>query len=40
VVEDWRKEYYEERPHSTLKNLTPKQFADALLIAGSRSASY
>jgi putative transposase len=40
VIEDWRKEYNEERPHSTLKNLTPKQFADALLTAGSRSASY
>lgn len=25
-IEDWRKEYNEERPHSSLGNLTPKEF--------------
>ena len=27
-IEDWRKKYNEFRPHSTLKGLTPKVFAD------------
>jgi len=35
VIETSRKEYNEERHHSTLKNLTPEQFADALLTADS-----
>lgn len=27
TIESWRKEYNEERPHSSLKNKTPKMFA-------------
>jgi putative transposase len=26
VIEAWRKEYYEERTHSTIGNLTPMEF--------------
>ena len=27
VIENWRMEYNTERPHSSLHNLTPEQFA-------------
>lgn len=27
-IENWRKEYNEERPHSSIGNLTPKEFAE------------
>jgi hypothetical protein len=33
-------EYNEERPHSTLRNLTPKQFAEGLLTVDSSSGPY
>ena len=26
IVEEWRNEYNESRPHSSLENLTPKEF--------------
>ena len=34
----WRKEYNEERPHSSLGYLTPKEFATAMRAAESGSA--
>lgn len=40
VIDAWRQEYNEERPHSTLGNLTPRQFAEGLLTADSSSAPY
>jgi len=40
VIEALRHEYNDERPHSTLGNRTPKQFADGLLTADSSSAPY
>lgn len=40
VIEAWRHEYNEERPHSTLRNLTPKQFAEGLLTVDSSSGPY
>ena len=40
VIEDWRKEYNEERPHSSLKDMTPKAFADRFLTADSTSNPY
>ena len=40
VIEAWRHEYNDERPHSTLGNRTPKQFADGLLTADSSSVPY
>ena len=30
VLEDWRRDYNEERPHSKLGWLTPRAYADAL----------
>jgi putative transposase len=33
VIESWRGEYNEGRPHSSLKDLTPKAFADRFLTA-------
>ena len=27
IIENWRNDYNEERPHSSLENLTPKEFA-------------
>lgn len=30
VIEDWRREYNEERPHSSLGNLTPTEYAKSL----------
>lgn len=32
-IEEWRKEFNEQRPHSSLGNRTPKQFADECLLA-------
>ncbi len=29
VIEDWRKDYNEVRPHSSLKNMTPLEYANA-----------
>ncbi|MBM4405989.1 MAG: transposase [Chloroflexi bacterium] len=29
VIEDWRRDYIEVRPHSALKDLTPPEYADA-----------
>ena len=40
IIENWRKEYNEERPHSSLKDMTPKEFADRLLTADSTSVAY
>jgi putative transposase len=40
VIEIWRKEYNEERPHSSLKDMTPKEFADRFLTADSTSNPY
>jgi putative transposase len=40
VIEIWRKEYNEERPHSSLKDMTPKEFADSFLTADSTSNPY
>ena len=40
VIESWRIEYNEERPHSSLGNLTPREFADKFLTADSKSTSY
>ena len=28
IIEDWRKDYNEVRPHSSLKNLTPMEYAN------------
>ena len=39
VVEAWRREYNEERPHSSLQDMTPKEFADRFLTADSKSVS-
>lgn len=33
VIETWRQEYNEERPHSSLNDLTPKEFSDKFLTA-------
>ena len=27
IIEDWRKDYNEVRPHSSLKNMTPMEYA-------------
>ena len=32
-IEAWRKEFNEQRPHSSLKYKTPKQFADDFQLA-------
>ncbi len=37
LVEDWRKKYNEFRPHSTLKGLTPKVFADQFKQRGTQN---
>jgi putative transposase len=29
IIEDWRKNYNEFRPHSSLKNMTPMEYANA-----------
>jgi len=33
-MEAWRKEYNEERPHTALKNLTPKEYLEQARAAG------
>ncbi len=35
LIEDWRQEYNEERPHSSLGYRTPRQFVKELLTADS-----
>lgn len=40
VIEAWRQEYNNERPHSSLGYLTPQQFAESFLTADSTSVSY
>jgi putative transposase len=40
IIENWRKEYNEERPHSSLKDMTPKEFADRFLTADATSVAY
>ena len=39
VIEDWRIEYNTERPHSSLRNRTPAEFAKALATALERRVS-
>lgn len=39
VIEDWRQEYNDERPHSSLGYLTPNQFVVSFLTADSMSVS-
>ncbi len=39
VIAAWRMEYNDERPHSSLGYLTPNQFSDEFLTAGSTSVS-
>ena len=39
VIEDWRIEYNTERPHSSLGNLTPQEFAERCLSGSERSLS-
>jgi putative transposase len=31
IIEDWRKDYNEVRPHSSLKNMTPMEYANATI---------
>ena len=38
VIEEWRVEYNTERPHSSLGNLTPEEFAERCLSGTGRSA--
>jgi len=38
VIEDWRRSYNEVRPHSSLKNLTPSEYAQTLSESGHREA--
>lgn len=40
VIEAWRQEYNNERPHSSLGYLTPVQFVESFLIADSTLTSY
>lgn len=40
VIDGWRQEYNDERPHSSLGNLTPKQFAARFLTPDSSMVSY
>ncbi len=37
VIEEWRQEYNDQRPHSSLGYLTPNRFADSFLTADSMS---
>jgi putative transposase len=39
IIEDWRIEYNTERPHSSLGNLTPAEFAKALATADEKRVS-
>jgi len=38
VIEDWRRSYNEVRPHSSLQNLTPAEYARTLEESGHRGA--
>lgn len=38
IIEAWRKEYNDERPHGSLNGLTPKEFADGLASKAIQSA--
>ncbi len=38
VIEDWRKSYNEVRPHSSLQNLTPSEYARRISKPGSKLA--
>jgi putative transposase len=38
VIEDWRRSYNEVRPHSSLQNLTPSEYARTLKESGHREA--
>lgn len=40
VLEEWRKEYNSERPHSSIGYLTPDQFAAGFLTADSKLVPY
>jgi len=40
TIADWCQEYNNDRPHSSLGYLTPKQFADSFLTADSNLVSY
>ena len=37
IIENWRKEYNEERPHSSLKDMTRKEFTNRCLTEDSTS---
>lgn len=39
VIATWRQQYNEERPHSSLDDQTPNEFAERFLTADSRSTS-
>lgn len=39
VIAGWRREYNEERPHSSLNYQTPKEFVERFLTADSRSTA-
>jgi putative transposase len=39
IIEDWRIEYNTERPHSSLGNLTPEEFAEMSLARNEKSLS-
>jgi putative transposase len=39
IIEAWRTEYNQERPHSSLGYLTPRQYADSFLTANSMSVT-
>ncbi len=39
VIEDWRIEYNTERPHSSLGNLTPQEYAEISLARNEKTVS-
>ena len=40
IIDAWRQEYNDERPHSSLGYLTPNRFAEGFLTADSKLLSY
>jgi putative transposase len=40
LIDAWRQDYNDERPHSSIGYLTPKQFAARFLTADSSSVRY
>ena len=40
IIDAWRQEYNDERPHSSLRYMTPSNFAQGFLTADSRLVSY